>query len=86
MANNVGKAEEGMAEVLKTNDDLLRVMERYKVTIVTGENTGNKTVSGCGSSVVVTVITTLGSILGSRKCSQWGDSCTGHTVFGKYID
>ena len=35
MANNVGKVEEGMAEVLKTNDDLLRVMERYKVTMGT---------------------------------------------------
>ena len=35
MANNVGKVEEGMAEVLKTNDDLLRVMERYKVAMAT---------------------------------------------------
>ncbi|XP_065900010.1 ADP-ribosylation factor-binding protein GGA3-like isoform X2 [Dysidea avara] len=43
MANNVGKAEEGMAEVLKTNDDLLRVMERYKVTMVTVESTDNET-------------------------------------------
>jgi len=50
MANNVGKAEEGMAEVLKTNDELLRVMERYKVTMGTGDN---ETVSGCGSSVVL---------------------------------
>ena len=39
MANNVGKVEEGMAEVLKTNDDLLRVMERYKVTMGTKSTT-----------------------------------------------
>lgn len=39
MANNVGKVEEGMAEVLKTNDDLLRVMERYKTTLVTKNST-----------------------------------------------
>ena len=39
MANNVGKVEEGMAEVLKTNDDLLKVMERYKVSMATGDST-----------------------------------------------
>lgn len=35
MANDVGKVEEGMNEVLKTNDDLLKVMERYKVSMAT---------------------------------------------------
>lgn len=39
MANNVGKFEEGMAEVLKTNDDLLKVMERYKAAMVKNSST-----------------------------------------------
>ena len=85
MANNVGKAEEGMAEVLKTNDDLLRVMERYKVTMVTVESTDNETVSGCGH-VVVTMVITAGSAPSSREYSQWGDSYTGHALFGEYTN
>ena len=31
MASQITSTEEGMAEVLKTNDDLLRVLDRYKV-------------------------------------------------------
>lgn len=50
MANNVGKVEEGMAEVLKTNDDLLRVMERYKTTLVTKNSTDE---TGVAVSMVV---------------------------------
>lgn len=49
MANNVGKVEEGMAEVLKTNDDLLKVMERYKVAVVTKNGTDE---TGVAVSVV----------------------------------
>ena len=45
MANNVGKVEEGMAEVLKTNDDLLKVMERYKVAMATTDSTNENGVA-----------------------------------------
>ena len=45
MANDVGKVEEGMAEVLKTNDDLLKVMERYKVSMATTDSTDENSVA-----------------------------------------
>lgn len=45
MANDVGKVEEGMAEVLKTNDDLLKVMERYKVSMGTTVSTDENSVA-----------------------------------------
>jgi len=85
MANNVGKADEGMAEVLKTNDDLLRVMERYKVTMVTGENTDNEAVSK-HCTIVVAMVTTTESACSTREYGQWGDRNTGHTVFGEYTN
>lgn len=49
MANNVGKVEEGMAEVLKTNDDLLKVMERYKIAMATQD-------SSDGTGVAVSMV------------------------------
>jgi len=49
MANNVGKVEEGMAEVLKTNDDLLKVMERYRVTMATQGSTAE---TGAAVSII----------------------------------
>ena len=82
MANQITNTEEGMSEVLKTNDSLLRVLDKYvsifgEVPPATSNDTSSTTVANSTGSTVPVAVEDTGTTPGSTPLTGTVDGGKG---------